>query len=181
VSALALALEYHRAVEELDHWRHLADGVPRAPRARAVTPFALSAAGRPDLAGPAWAALGCPYEEAVAQLLTGDVDALRSAHRTFDALGAGPLRARAAAALRAAGSAVPRGPRRTTRANPHALTDREVDVLALVARGRTDREIAGHLGISAKTVGHHVSHLLGKLGVRSRAEAAVAAARLGLT
>ena len=69
----------------------------------------------------------------------------------------------------------------TTRDNPHSLTDRELDVLALLAAGRTNREIGAELFISTKTVGHHVSHVLAKLEVRSRAEAAVAAERLGLT
>lgn len=180
VSALATGLGYHRAVEELDHWRYLADGEPRPPRQGPATPFALSAAGRPDLAAREWAVLGCPYEQAVAEFLTGGVDALRSALRTFDELGAGPMRLRAAAALRAAGAAVPRGPRRTTRDNPQSLTDRELDVLMLVGDGRTDRDIAGQLGISVKTVGHHVSAVLRKLGARDRRAAVQRASELGI-
>ena len=91
------------------------------------------------------------------------------------------MRTRTAAALRAAGVPIPRGPIAATRQNPNSLTDREIDVLALVATGRTKGEIAAELGISAKTVDHHVSHLLAKLNVRSRSEAAVAAERIGLT
>jgi DNA-binding CsgD family transcriptional regulator len=177
---LAAALSYRRACEELWHWMHLADGVPRGNVADAVTPFGLSAAGRPDLAAERWLEVGCPYEAAVARFLTGSTDDLRPAHDAFDALGAAPMRTRTAAALRAAGGRVPRGPNAATRTNPSSLTDRELDVLALVAEGSTNREIAEQLGVSVKTAGHHVSSVLTKLGVRSRGEAAVAAVRLGI-
>jgi DNA-binding NarL/FixJ family response regulator len=62
----------------------------------------------------------------------------------------------------------------------HELTPRELEVLALVAAGRTNREIAEALFVSEKTAGHHVSSILRKLAVRSRVEAAGAAQRLGL-
>lgn len=60
------------------------------------------------------------------------------------------------------------------------LTGRERKVLALVAEGKTDEEIAQELQITKKTVGHHVSSILGKLGVASRTEAALWAVRKGL-
>jgi DNA-binding NarL/FixJ family response regulator len=60
------------------------------------------------------------------------------------------------------------------------LTERELDVLRLLAEGRTDREIAETLFISAKTVGHHVTRILGKLGVESRTGAVALAIRRGL-
>ncbi len=60
------------------------------------------------------------------------------------------------------------------------LTAREVDVLGLVAAGRTNRQIAESLFISAKTASAHVSNVLAKLGVTNRAEAGAAARRLGL-
>ncbi|MEO9239137.1 MAG: response regulator transcription factor, partial [Jatrophihabitantaceae bacterium] len=60
------------------------------------------------------------------------------------------------------------------------LTPRERDVLALLVQGRTNRQVARQLYISEKTVSVHVSNLLAKLGVRSRAEAAVLARRDGL-
>src|SRR5207249_808819 len=59
------------------------------------------------------------------------------------------------------------------------LTTREQEVLALVAAGRTNREIAQALFITPKTATVHVSHILAKLGVRSRVEAAAVAHRLG--
>jgi DNA-binding NarL/FixJ family response regulator len=90
------------------------------------------------------------------------------------------MRTRTASALREAGARVPRGPTASTRDNPLSLTDRELEVLLLLADGKTNREIGADLFISTKTVGHHVSHVLAKLAVRSRSEAAVAAERLGL-
>jgi HD-GYP domain-containing protein (c-di-GMP phosphodiesterase class II) len=56
---------------------------------------------------------------------------------------------------------------------PADLTDREVEVLRLIARGRSNREVAGQLFISPKTVGRHVENLYRKIGVSSRAAAAV--------
>jgi DNA-binding NarL/FixJ family response regulator len=75
---------------------------------------------------------------------------------------------------------VPRGPIRATAANPAGLTGRQVEVLGLLAEGLTDAEIADRLSLSPRTVGHHVSALLAKLGVGSRRQAAVAARRLGV-
>jgi DNA-binding NarL/FixJ family response regulator len=60
------------------------------------------------------------------------------------------------------------------------LTAREFEVLRLVAAGRSNREIASELFISAKTASVHVSNILGKLSVTSRGEAAAAAHRLRL-
>jgi DNA-binding NarL/FixJ family response regulator len=60
------------------------------------------------------------------------------------------------------------------------LTPREAEVLALLADGRTNREIGEELFISQKTASVHVSRILGKLEVRSRVEAATTAHRLGL-
>ncbi len=65
-------------------------------------------------------------------------------------------------------------------ADRFGLTARELDVLALVAEGCTNRQIADALFISAKTASVHVSNILGKLGVASRTEAAAVAHRLGL-
>ena len=65
-------------------------------------------------------------------------------------------------------------------AGPDALTDRETDVLRLVAQGQANKEIAVSLGIGEKTVKTHVSNVLAKLGVQSRTQAALHAARIGL-
>src|SRR5918998_754906 len=64
--------------------------------------------------------------------------------------------------------------------NPEALTDRETEVLKLVARGKANKQIAGVLYVSEKTVKAHVSAILMKLGVQSRTQAALYAVRAGL-
>ncbi len=61
------------------------------------------------------------------------------------------------------------------------LTARELEVLAELARGRSNREIARKLGLAEKTVKTHVSAILGKLGVQDRTQAALHAVRAGLT
>jgi non-specific serine/threonine protein kinase len=63
---------------------------------------------------------------------------------------------------------------------PFPLTQREREVLALLCQRRTDPEIAERLFISRKTVGHHVGHILAKLGAANRRDATAIAARLGL-
>jgi pimeloyl-ACP methyl ester carboxylesterase/DNA-binding CsgD family transcriptional regulator len=68
-----------------------------------------------------------------------------------------------------------RGPRPKTRANSANLTQREVEVLGLLASGLTNAEMAGRLFLSERTVEHHVSSILGKLTVRSRSEAVLKA------
>ncbi len=81
----------------------------------------------------------------------------------------------ARAVLDAAGARAPRMP-----GWPCGLTDREIEVLRLVARGGSNKEIGMHLGISARTVQHHVAHLYAKIGVGSRAGAALFATEHGL-
>jgi DNA-binding NarL/FixJ family response regulator len=91
----------------------------------------------------------------------------RAALATFERLGATHEADQAANLLRELGALGRVGPRQH-----ELLTAREADVLALLAHGLTNRAIAERLVISAKTVEHHVSQILGKLGLRSRAEAA---------
>ncbi len=80
------------------------------------------------------------------------------------------------AVLAAAGHRVAARPREL----PANLTEREVEVLLILVRGQPNREIAEELGISPKTVGHHVQHIYEKAGVRSRAAATVWAFEHGL-
>jgi DNA-binding NarL/FixJ family response regulator len=79
------------------------------------------------------------------------------------------------AVLTAAGH---RPPRRTD--GPAGLTAREVDVLRLVARGCSNKEIAQRLVISPKTVGHHVEHIYAKIGANNRAGASLFAVQHAL-
>ena len=74
---------------------------------------------------------------------------------------------------------IPRGPRVSTQRNPAGLTNREVELLALVAEGLSNPEIAARLSISAKTVDHHISAAMRKLNAHSRAQAVASAYRLG--
>ena len=80
------------------------------------------------------------------------------------------------AVLAAAGHRVRRRPREL----PAGLTDRELEVLLALALGQPNRAIAESLGISPKTVGHHIEHISGKAGVRSRVAATVWALEHGL-
>ena len=64
--------------------------------------------------------------------------------------------------------------------NPEALTERETEVLRLLALGRANKEIASELNIGEKTVKTHVSNILAKLNVPSRTQAALYAVRIGL-
>lgn len=76
--------------------------------------------------------------------------------------------------------AIPRGPRAATREAPAGLTPREQEVLALLSQGLPDREISRRLFISERTVHHHVSSVLSKIGVSSRTAAARQAAAMGI-
>ena len=67
---------------------------------------------------------------------------------------------------------MPRRSHASTRANPAGLTRRQLDVLDLLADGLTNAEIADRLVVSVRTVDSHVAAVLGKLGVRTRREAA---------
>jgi DNA-binding NarL/FixJ family response regulator len=70
--------------------------------------------------------------------------------------------------------------RTTDRMSPDGLTARETEILGLLARGRTNREIAGELFLSVHTVERHVANVYAKIRVRNRADAAAYAVRHGL-
>jgi len=125
-------------------------------------------------------ALGCPYEQARA-LAEGDTEAQLEALNLFDDLGARPAADAVRRQLRAAGRrGLPRGLRASTQSNPHQLTAREVEVLALLCEGLKNSEIAERLCRSVRTVDHHLAAVFAKLGVASRTEAVAAALRDGL-
>ncbi|HEU0116686.1 MAG TPA: AAA family ATPase [Thermomicrobiales bacterium] len=144
-------------------------------------PFALQIAGDWRAAAVAWERLGCPYEAARALAQGDDPEAVRRALAIFERLGARPAAMQTLGRLRQLGAReLPRGPRPATRANPAGLTPRELEVLVLLAEGLRNAEIADRLYLTPKTVAHHVSAVLAKLGVGSRGEAVRAAQQLGI-
>jgi DNA-binding CsgD family transcriptional regulator/tetratricopeptide (TPR) repeat protein len=129
-------------------------------------------------AAGAWGRLGDTYERALELAESGREDRLLEALRLLDDLGAKPAAAWVRRRMKELGMGrVPRGPSPATRANPAGLTARQLDVLTLLARGLTNAEIAAGLFLSVRTVDHHVSAILDKLGVPTRREAAAAASR----
>ncbi len=129
----------------------------------------------------AWGGLGCPYEAALVMAESDDEDSVRQAGEALQALGAKAATTFVSQRLRDLGArGLPRGPREVTRSNPANLTEREVEVLALLAEGLRNAEIASRLVVSRRTVDHHVSAILRKLDVRTRGQAGAEAIRRGL-
>jgi len=180
--AAAIETEDPWSAGELAVWRRRAGVREDPPDAEIAAPWALELAGDGEAAAHGWAELGCPYEAALALAATGDEAPLRRSLAELERLGATRAAACVARMLRrrhgVRGIAV--GPRAATRANPGGLTVRELDVLELVTAGLRNRDIAVRLYLSEKTVHHHVSAILRKLGVPTRGQAAAEAARLGI-
>jgi DNA-binding CsgD family transcriptional regulator len=181
---LELAVERKASwlIGELAVWRRRAGLDWTIPStAEVAKPYALELAGDPRAAAELWLELGCPYEAAIAVLDVEDDDLQRNALEQLQRMDARPAAAIVARRLRERGArGLPRGPRSPTARNPAQLTQREVEVVGLLAQGLRDAEIAERLFLSEKTVGHHVSAILRKLGVPNRGQARTEALRLGL-
>ncbi|HMN62264.1 MAG TPA: LuxR C-terminal-related transcriptional regulator, partial [Anaerolinea sp.] len=138
-------------------------------------PFALQMAGDWRAAAEEWQGLGCPYEQARA-LADGDTRAQAAALNIFEQLGAQPHAVLLRQALRASGSVgIARKPHASTRGNPFGITNRQFEILNLLIADLSNAEIASRLHISPKTVDHHVSAILERLGVHTREQAATRA------
>ncbi len=178
VLPLAQAKRHPWFVGELNYWLWRS-GRPEATGAGCAEPFALEIGGRWREAAAAWQALDCPYEQARA-LALGDAAAQREALAIFDRLGAAPAADALRRRLREAGvRGLERGARASTREHPAGLTRAEGEVLALLADGLRNAEIAARLHRSVRTVDHHVAAVLAKLGVDSRSAAVDRARREG--
>jgi DNA-binding CsgD family transcriptional regulator len=166
------------ALGELGVWRRRA-GID-VEVSDAAEPYAAELAGDWREAARQWMQFGCPYEAALALAAAGAEKPLWQALTELQRLEARPAAAIVARKLRELGVRVPRGARASTRANTAALTPRELDVLRFLSDGARNATIAERLFLSSRTVEHHVSSILGKLGVRSRGAAVAEAGRLGL-
>lgn len=148
-------------------------GLPAAPFPGCPEPWASGLRGDWRAAAEGWARLGDPYEQALELAASDETEPTLAALRILDDLGATAAAAIVRRRLKALGvRTVPRGPAIATRSHPAGLTARQADVLELVAAGLTNAEIAQKLVLSVRTVDHHVSAILTKLGVSSRRHAA---------
>jgi DNA-binding CsgD family transcriptional regulator/tetratricopeptide (TPR) repeat protein len=156
---------------ELAAWLWRVDALGEPPTNMAQ-PYALEISGDWRGAVQAWKSLGCPYEFASLLAWHGTEAEQREALVILEQLGAAPAAQALRRQMRAQGvRQVPRGSRPTTRRHPHGLTQREAETLALMSEGLRNAAIARRLFVSTKTIDHHVSAILTKLGVHSRAAA----------
>lgn len=175
--ALAGAQRNGWIVGDVGIWLWRAGALDALPES-APEPYRHEAAGRWREAAAAWARIGCPYERACMLGWYGDDDARREALAEFERLGAAPAAQQLRRAMRASGvRGIPRGSRASTRSNSFGLTRREAQILALMREGLRNSAIAKKLYLSTRTVDHHVSAVLAKLGAETRAQAVAIAAR----
>lgn len=144
-------------------------------------PYRAEVEGRVDEAVHEWDELDCPYDAATVLAFSDEEAHLRSAIARLDKLGAAAAVGAVRRRMRQLGfRSVPAGSRAATRANPAGLTRREQEVLELLCEALSNEQIAERLVLSVRTVDHHVSAILGKLGVPTRQLAAETAQRSGL-
>ncbi len=177
------------AVEMVDEWiagefyfwkKYLGPSDADVVSRKIAEPFALQFAGNVTAAAEAWRALGAPVYEAMA-LSEGDDKQLQHAIEQLEELGALAFASRLRETPRGrALSKRRRGPYSAAKLNAQGLTAKETDVLHHMALGKSNGDIAESLFRSVKTVEHHASAVLGKLGAKTRQEAVAKARQLGL-
>jgi DNA-binding CsgD family transcriptional regulator/tetratricopeptide (TPR) repeat protein len=164
---------------ELVCWRHRAghDAAAAAQRAALAEPCALELAGAHEDAARLWAARGMPRHEAYALMLVATAEqphTLARAITIFDRIGAlacAQHARRLARRLATEGvKGIKTGPRAAARSNCFGLTARELEIAAHLAQGLSNPEIAERLSRSERTVEHHVSTVLAKLGAKKRTD-----------
>jgi DNA-binding CsgD family transcriptional regulator/tetratricopeptide (TPR) repeat protein len=156
---------------ELAAWLWRVDALEQIPT-DIPEPYAMEISRDWRGAARSWKELDCPYERALVLGWYGGEPEQREALAILDQLGAAPAAQALRRQMRSQGvRAVPRGSRTSTRRNLLGLTRREAQILALLSDGLRNAAIARRLFVSTKTVDHHVSAILAKLGVPSRAEA----------
>jgi DNA-binding CsgD family transcriptional regulator len=144
-------------------------------------PYRLLLDGSFHAAADAFQRLSTPYDAALALIDSGDAGLSRRGLDMLDRLGAAAVAAKIRRDLRSTGlTVVPAKRRSATLANPAGLTTRQVEVLRLIGEGLTNAELADRLYLSAKTVDHHVSAILTKLGVPGRRDAIRRGRELGI-
>ncbi len=170
---------YRLRAEALRHLQRLGEDV--APFEHCPAPLAAALAGQHRRAAELWDEVGQPYERALELLESTDASIAFEGLRLLDRTGATRTADLIRQRLRRRGfNGVPRGPRKSSEGAIPVLTDRQIDVLRLIADERTNAEIADELFVARRTVDNHVSAILSRLGVESRHEAVDEAAARGL-
>jgi DNA-binding CsgD family transcriptional regulator/tetratricopeptide (TPR) repeat protein len=164
--------------------------------AAVAKPFALELAGDHANAAAYWAAAGAPYEQAYnlmhctgggsangANGVNGEssVEAVQQAISVWASIGAHPAESRARAEARQRGlRGIRRGPYSAARSNPMGLSARELQILHLLSEGHSNAHIAQQLTRSERTIEHHVSRMLAKVGAPHRVALVAHARHAGL-
>ena len=141
-------------------------------------PYLFELSGEWQQAADSWQTMGCPYERALILGWYGGEPEQRESLTIFQRLGAIPAMEALRRRMLALGiRGVPRGARPSTQEHPFGLTRREAQILGLMHDGLRNAAIAKRLHLSTRTVDHHVSTILAKLGAKSRTEAVDIAGR----
>ncbi|MDH3303273.1 MAG: LuxR C-terminal-related transcriptional regulator [Acidimicrobiia bacterium] len=180
LAEFGLRHRHHRLrAEALRHLMRLGEKVE--PFEHCPPPLAAALAGNHRRAAELWDEAGQPYERALELLESTDASIAFEGLRLLDRTGATRTADLIRHRLRRRGfQSVPRGPRKSAEGAMPVLTDRQIDVLKLIAKGLTNSEIADELFVARRTVDNHVSAILSRLGVEGRHEAVTEAVSRGM-